>query len=79
MKKLAKVVVKDMKRKAFTQNVEQAMDVLENKYQAELFEAWDNEEKSLKDTVKELLVEEKIILSEEDIEEVIDYINVSFM
>lgn len=79
MKKLAKVVVKDMKRKAFTQNVEQAMDVLENKYQAELFEAWDNEEKSLKDTVKELLVEEKINLSEEDIEEVIDYINVSFM
>lgn len=79
MKKLAKVVVKDMKRKAFTQKVEQAMDVLENKYQAELFEAWDNEEKSLKDTVKELLVEEKINLSEEDIEEVIDYISVSFM
>lgn len=79
MKKFAKVVAKEMKKKAFTDNAEQAMDVLENKYQSELFEAWDSEEKSLKDTVKEILVEEKINLSEEEIEDVIDYINVSFM
>lgn len=79
MKKLAKVIAKDMKKKVFTDSAEQAMDVLENKYQSELFEAWDNEEKSLKDTIKEILVEEKINLSEEEIEDVIDYINVSFM
>lgn len=79
MKKLAKVIAKAMKKKAFTGNAEQAMDILESKHQDELFEAWDNEEKSLKDIVKEILVEEKLNLTEEEIEDVIDYINVSFM
>lgn len=79
MKKLAKVVAKDMKKKAFTDNAEQAMDLLENKYQSELFEAWDSEEKSLKDTIKEILAEEKMNLTEEELDNVVDYINVSFM
>lgn len=79
MKKFAKVVAKDMKKKAFTDNAEQAMDLLENKYQSELFEAWDSEEKSLKDTIKEILAEEKMNLTEEELDNVVDYINVSFM
>ena len=79
MKKFAKVVAKDMKKKAFTDNAEQAMDLLENKYQSELFEAWDSEEKSLKDTIKEILAEEKMNLTEEELDNVVDYINVYFM
>ena len=55
------------------------MDVLENKYQSELFEAWDSEEKSLKDTIKEILAEEKMNLTEEELDNVVDYINVLFM
>lgn len=79
MKKFAKVIAKDMKKKAFTQNAEQAMDILENKYNAELFEAWDNENKPLEETIKDLLKEENIILSPEELNDVIDYINISFM
>jgi hypothetical protein len=79
MKKFAKVIAKDMKKKAFTEKAEQAMDVLENKYNAELFEAWDNENKPLEEIVKGLLKEENIILSPEELNDVIDYINISFM
>ena len=79
MNKLAKLVLKEMQKQAFDDTLERAINTLETKYSDTLFSAWDNEEISLVDTIKGLLVKENIKLSDEDINKIESYFNIYFM
>lgn len=68
-----------MLKKAWTAKIEKAIETLESKYGSMLFDAWDDEEKSLKDTIKELLIKEDFGVTDNELEEITDYITFSFM
>ena len=60
-------------------DIEEIIDLLEQKYEDTLFSAWDNDERDLKDTIKEILVSEKIETDDKQLKEIEDYFSVYFM